>query len=292
MLATGVDAGVITSATGPVKLNGKQVVVEPGSPLRLAEGDVLETAGSRVVFESESGDRITIEEGSRVRADGVSDGIDHLFVESGAAYGTVSDRTSLGATAGWASAPEGSTGRIFLEVPADRPGAEASFRAVDGGAWVRYHGYRAWLPEQHSLTLAVDPARPDLLAYRTSQQNAGDVQIIKTIGGGEMIAFVPKATVGRIRPEAGNKTRIENDITSLKTGKIRLETRFPGKPPQRAALGPGTYALIDNSTGTIEVSFTAVEFVILERAFSLTNEFATLSQSNFSDVGVGGSGRP
>jgi len=70
-----------------------------------------------------------------------------------------------------------------------------------------------------------------------------------------------------------------------KTGKIRLETRYPGKAPQTAALGPGTYALINNETGTIELSFTAVEYVILARAVSLTQEFATLSQSNFSDVG-------
>ncbi len=286
------QAGVITSATGPVRVNGQEVVIQPGEPLTLGPGDVLETLDSNVLFQSETGDRITIERNSKVRADGVDNGVDYLFVESGAAYGTVSDKTALGGAAGWASAPEGLTSKVFLEVPADRPGSEASFRSVEGGTWVRYHDYSVWLPAKHTVTLAVDPGRTGLLAFRTSQQNPGDIRVIKGVGSGELIAYVPKATVGRVLPDEGNKTRIENDITSLKTGKIRLETRFPGKPPQRAALGPGTYALIDNSTGTIEVSFTAVEFVILERAISLTNEFATLSQSNFSDVGVGsGPGR-
>lgn len=278
-------AGEITSATGPIRVNDQEVVVRPGEPLALGEGDVVETLGANVAWRSVAGDRVTLEPGTTARADGEDDGIDYLFVESGAAYGTLGDKTALGATAGWASAAEGEMGKVFLEVPANRAGSEASFRCVEGGIWARYHGYAVWLPGQHSVTLAVDPNAPDVLGFRTSQQNEGEIQVVKSAGNGQILAFVPKATIGRMRPEGSDKTRIENDITSLKTGKIRLETRYPGKPDQEAALGPGTYALIDNETGTIELAVIDVEFVILQRAVSLTQEFATLAQSNFSDVG-------
>ena len=285
-IASSAAAAVISSATGPIRVNDREVTVKAGEPLTLNVGDVVETLGATVSYESAAGDVITLEPGTSARADGEKGETEYLFVESGTAYGVVSQRTAVGATAGWASAAEGETGKVFLEIPANRPGSEASFRAVSGGIWVRYHGYAVWLPEQHSVTLAVDPAEPALLAFRTSQQNAGEIQIVKSTGRGEIYAYVPKATIGRMRPETEDKTRIENDVSSLKTGKIRLETHFQGKAPQTAALGPGTYALINNETGSIELSFTAVEFVILERAVSLTQEFSTLSQSNFSDVGT------
>jgi len=273
------DAGVISSATGPIQVNGKQVVIKDGQPLTLEAGDVIETLDAE---------------------DGVEDGIDYLFVKSGTVYGTVSGKTSFGGTAGWASAPgqdeadEGAAAplsKIFLEVPVNRPGSEATFRSIDGGTWIRYHDYRVWVPAQHSVTLAVDPARPARMAFRTSQQNAGDVRVIKFVGGGDIHANVPKATVGRIAPEGRTKTRIDNDIASLKTGAIRLKTKYPGRDDQTAAIGPGTFAIIDNATGDIAVSFSAVEFVILERAIGLTQEFSTLAQSNFSDVGKDKPGR-
>lgn len=283
--ASSASAAVIASASGPIRVNDKPVTVRAGDSLALNTGDVVETLGATVAVETADGNRVTLEPGTTARSDGIEDDIEYLFVESGAAYGSVSARTYVGGTAGWASAREGTTGRFFLEVPANRPGSETSFRSVEGEVGVRYHSFTVWIPQQNTVTLAVDTAEPDVLAFRTSQQNPGDVRIEKATGTGTILVIVPKATVGRMRPEDAKRTRIENDITSLKTGKIGLETHFQGKAPQEAALGPGTYALINNETGTIELSFTAVEFVILERAVSLTREFATLSQSNFSDVG-------
>jgi hypothetical protein len=283
--ASTASAGTITSATGPIRVNDQEVVVQPGEPLTLAAGDEVETLGATVAFQSAAGDRVTLEPGTVARSDGEQGEAEYLFIESGAAYGTLSHKTAVGGTAGWASARENETGKVFVEVPANRPGKETSFRAVDGEIGVRYHAFTVWLPSKHSVTLAVDPQQPGVLAFRTSQQNTGDVEVELSTGKGRILAYVPKATIGRIRPEDAERTRIENDIRSLKTGKVRLVTDFPGQDPQEAALGPGTYALINNETGTIELSFTAVEFVILERAVSLTQEFATLSQSNFSDVG-------
>ncbi len=285
-------AGTISSATGPITINGRVVTVEPGKPIELAEGDTVSCGDAIVEWVSASGDRVTLDKGSTFHAEGVANGVDHLFVDSGAAYGDLSGKTAIGSSSGWMSAPAGQKVKALLQVPTERAGGEATFRAISGSAYIRYHDYTTMLPEQHTVTMAVDPSSPATLAFRTSQQNAGDIEVRRKVGGGELIAFVPKATIGRLAPTADGKTRIENDITSLKTGKIRIETRFGGTP-QRAALGPGTYAFVDNETGSIEVSFTAVEFVILDRAISLTSEFATLSQSNFSDVGdsTGGPGR-
>jgi len=100
---------------------------------------------------------------------------------------------------------------------------------------------------------------------------------------GLIVAYVPKASLGCVTDEPGNKTRLCNDINSLKTAKIRLETKF-GSTTNTAAIGPGTCAVIDNATGAIELAFSAVKFEILERAITLTSEFSTLAQSNFSDV--------
>jgi hypothetical protein len=140
-----------------------------------------------------------------------------------------------------------------------------------------------YLMPAHSVTLDVDPEKGGTLCFRTGQQNAGDVEIHKSTPGGDIIASVPKATLGCFTDEPDNKTKICDQIDSLKTAKIQIETRF-AKGVNKAAIGPGTCALIDNATGAIQVLFTAVKFEILERAISLTSEFATLAQSNFSDV--------
>jgi len=89
--------------------------------------------------------------------------------------------------------------------------------------------------------------------------------------------------LGCFTDEPDNKTKICDDINSLKTAKIKLESKF-AKATNTASIGPGTCALVDNTTGAIQVLFTAVKFEILERAISLTTEFSTLAQSNFSDV--------
>ena len=77
------------------------------------------------------------------------------------------------------------------------------------------------------------------------------------------------------------QTRTGNSITVIPRTEV-LKT---------IAIVPPGDIVIDNATGDIQVSFTAVEFVILERAISLTQEFSTLSQSNFSDVGKTEAGR-
>ena len=170
-------------------------------------------------------------------------------------------------------------------MPRDRAAEEALFRANKGDAWVTYHAFRAWTPERHAVTLTVDNKRTGVVCYRTHQQNRGNVRVHKRVQGGTIITQVPRATSGCSEPQDGNqKTKINNDITSFKTGKILVETDFGDNAGEQAELGPGTYAVVDNTTGAITVVFTAVEFEILDQAVSLTSEFSTLTQSNFSDV--------
>jgi len=283
-LATAAQAGSIMSATGPIQINGKDVTVAPGKPVVLKTGDTFSTLAAKVVYRSETGDDVTFDAGSSAREEEVNADGAAVFMLKGSATGTLSDRTLVGVAAGWVNAPQKSKTKVTVDATPGRENTGASFRAVEGAATIRYRSYRMYLMPAHSVTLDIDPAAPGNLAFRTGQQNAGDVEIHRTVAAGsDIVASVPKASLGAFTDEPGNKTKVYDDINSLKTAKIKLESRF-AKGTNSASIGPGTSALIDNATGAIEVLFTAVKFEILERAISLTTEFATLAQSNFSDV--------
>lgn len=283
--ASAVQAGEITSATGQISVNGQSRTVD--KPFVLEPGAVVDTLGSTVKFTSAGGDVVTLLPGTSARSEG-SNGMDYLFVRFGTAVAELSNKTAVGVNAGWITVPEGSTTKseVFVEAPEDRKTSESQFRTNKGSAWITYgagHGsFRVWLPERHSVTLRIDASQPEFLEFSTDQQNRQDIEIHKTLSGGSIVCFVPRATSGRIEPVTSTQTKISNDLTSFKDGKVRIETRF--RDNNQADLGPGTHAIIDNATGAITVVFSAVEFDILERAISLTSEFATLAQSNFSDV--------
>jgi hypothetical protein len=281
--ATRADAGTITAATGEFAVNGKTMTLEGDKTVALKKNDVLESRNANVSYKSDTGDALLVESGSVVREEETTDVAAGLFIKKGAVTGTLSDKTQLGAAAGWMTAPLGGKAKVLVETTAGREASEALFRAVEGNATVSYHAFTAKLPPAHSVTLDVDSSVPGTLLFRTGQQNAGEVEIRKATAAGLMLAYVPKASLGSIRDEPGNKTRICNDINSLKTAKVRLETRFAGST-NTAAIGPGTCAVIDNATGRIELAFAPVKFEILEHAITLTSEFSTLTQSNFSDV--------
>jgi hypothetical protein len=284
ILAAAAEAGTVTAASGPFQVNGKEATVAPGKPVVLKAGDVLTTMGSQVTWRSDTGDDVVFDAGSVAREEETNTDGAAVFMVKGSATGVLSDRTLLGVAAGWVNAPQKSKTKVVVDATPGRESTGASFRAVEGAASVRYRSYKMYLMPAHSLTLDVDPAAPGKLCFRTGQQNAGEVEVHKSAASGfDIVAFVPKASLGCITDEPDNKTKICNDINSLKTAKLRIETRFQ-KEPNRASIGPGTCALIDNATGAIEVLFTAVKFEILERAINLTTEFSTLAQSNFSDV--------
>ncbi len=295
LAAQGASAGALTAATGPIKHNGATKNVSAGAKVEMAEGDTVETGTATVTWTSESGDVITIEPGSVIKASGVVGGqgfdgkpfrIDLLFLQHGTATGSFSHKTSVGAAAGWMTAPlvDGKTS-FYIDAPEKSAVSKAQFRTVRGDAWVRYDKFTVWLPERHSVVLTVDSNNRDRLSFRTGQQNRRPIDITYQVSrGNTIVAIVPRATSGTMEPFESGKTKVTNDIASLKTGKIVLKTRFAGKPEKTAELGPGTAARIDNRTGDIQVVFTAVQFEILESAIMLTSEFSTLAQSNFTDL--------
>lgn len=283
LAASAAEAGSITAASGPIMINGKSVTVT--APIELKKGDTVETGTSRATWSSASGDATELNAGTSARAEGAETGLDSLFVRHGTVVATISMKTMVGVAAGWATVDQDNKGtsKVFIDAPEDRKSSEALFRTNQGSAWISYRAFSTWLPERHSVTMSVDATQPETACFRTHQQNADKIEVHKRVSGGTIIAYVPRATSGCFEPAGPLKTRISNDITSLKEGKIEIATRFGGAE-NRAELGPGTYALIDNTTGAITVLFSAVEFEILEQAVTLTSEFQTLAQSNFTDV--------
>jgi hypothetical protein len=285
--AAAAQAGTITAASGPFRVNAKDVTLASGQTLVTKTGDEISTGKSSVVWRSDNGDNVTLDLGTVAREEPTTQETAAIFVLRGSAAGMVGEKTVVGVAAGWAGAAKGNRAKVLVEATPGREASEGLFRAVEGSAVVNYRQYATLLPTAHSVTLDIDRAAPGALWFRTGQQNAGDVEIHKTVREGqpdEIVLWVPKATSGAFTDEPQDKTKICDDVNSLKTAKIRIETRFQAKGKNNASIGPGTCAVVDNATGAIQLLFTAVRFEILERAISLTTEFSTLAQSNFSDV--------
>lgn len=247
-LAGDAFAGSLTASTGPVKVNGKAAVL----PMEIKKGDTIETGTASATFKSDAGDIVTIDRDTTAKSDGAQDGVEYLFVVSGIATGDISEKTSIGVSVGWATAAKGTRTEVRAEAPADRPGVEGRFRSIKGaGTWIRNGEISTWLPEANSVTLWRDRSKRGGMCFRTSQQNTARVDVTKMVAGGAIKISVPRATSGCVEDVANNKTKISNEITSNKQDKIKIETEFGSK--STAEVGPGTYALIDNQSGGIEV---------------------------------------
>lgn len=247
-LAGDAFAGTLTASTGPVKVNGKAATL----PVELKKGDTVETGAASATFKSDSGDIVTLDRDTTAKSEGVEDGVEYLFVVSGVATGDISEKTTIGVSVGWATAAKGTRTEVRAEAPADRPGVEGRFRSIKGaGTWIRNGEISTWLPEANSVTLWRDRSKRGGMCFRTSQQNTARVDVTKMVAGGAIKVSVPRATSGCVEDVANNKTKISNEITSNKQDKIKIETEFGSK--SAAEVGPGTYALIDNQTGGIEL---------------------------------------
>ena len=240
-------AGTLTSATGPIKVNGKEAKL----PVEIKKGDVIETGSSAATFKSDAGDLITLDRATKAKSEGSVEGVEYLFIASGSAQADLSNKTSLGVATSWATAAKDMRTEVRVEAPADRASTEGRFRTIKGGTWLRNEPYAVWLPEAQSVTLWSDAKKPGGMCFRTSQQNTGRVEVTKQVGAGAIHASVPRATNGCVESLANNKTKVSNEITSNKQEKIQVWTEFGSKA--KADVGPGTYAVIDNQTGGIEV---------------------------------------
>jgi Ca2+-binding RTX toxin-like protein len=237
---------IVEAAGGQIKVNGKAVAV----PVAVNKGDVVETGSATATFRSDAGDVITLDRNTVAKGEGTEGGIEYLFVKSGVATGNLSEKTTLGVAASWATAPKGMRTEVRVEAPADRAASEGRFRTISGGTWLRNDDYTTWLPAQHSVTLWRDATKKGSMCFRTSQQNTGKVDVVRTVAGGNIRVIVPRAASGCVEDFKGNKTKISNDFTSNKQEKVRVETEFASS--STAEIGPGGYAVIDNQTGAIE----------------------------------------
>lgn len=240
-------AGTMTSATGPIKVNGKTVTL----PAEIKKGDVVETGTSSATFKSDAGDLITLDKGTKASSEGSVDGVEYLFIASGSAQGDLSNKTSLGVSTSWATAAKDMRSEVRVEAPSDRASSEGRFRSIKGGTWLRNDPYAVWVPEAQSVTLWRDKTKKGALCFRTSQQNTARIEMKKEVGAGAINISVPRATNGCVEDLVNDKTKVSNEITSNKQEKIQVWTEFGSKA--KADVGPGTYALIDNQTGGIEI---------------------------------------
>lgn len=243
------DAGQIVSASGPVTVNGKQATA--AQPIVLKAGDKVATgAGVTAVFRSDAGDEIRLDPNTTIRHEGVDGGSEYVLVERGTAQGAVSAKTTFGSSSAWATAPQGQRSEVRVEAPAEKGGTEGRFRSLRGDTWLRNGSQAVWLPANNSVTLNTDPAKPGDMCFRTAQTNEGTVTVRRTVAGGNIDARIPRASSGCVMDHPNNRTKISNDLTSSKTTKIIVATDYGARGG--ASIGPGTFALIDNSTGTVE----------------------------------------
>ncbi len=229
-------------------VNGKAVAA--GKPVTLTANDTLTAGEKGAVVKTAAGDEIRLEKGAVVRFDGAQDGTEFYVVESGAAVGSISTKSTLGTSAAWATAPEG----MRTEVRVEAAGGEGRFRTITGGTWLRSGSekeYSIWLAERTAATLWRD-AKTSALCFRTSQQNNTPVEMRRQVSGGIITVNIPRAVTGCVTPLPGNKTKISNDVNSNKQEKLGISTAFGSAASVQVA--PGGFAIVDNQTGKIEVT--------------------------------------
>ncbi len=240
-------SGSITVASGPVRVNGQQTKVVPGKPVELNRGDLFDTQDASATWRSAAGDEVQLQPGTAARDDGVEDGVSALFVRWGLATAQISQMTLVGGAAGWASVLKDKKARVIVEVPKARAAQDAHFFAAEGTAWIRYDTYSIGLSQGLGASLSVHPLDRGVLRFRTSQQNAADVEIRRTVPAGEIVAFVPRGAIGACSEAAPGVTRILNAVDSVPSAKFRLNGRFARTQPFSAEVAPGSAVTIDAS---------------------------------------------
>lgn len=240
------------------------------------------TPGQRVTgpatVKTASGDQIFLSEGAAVEILPPDGDVELILVKRGAVRGVIGGKTQIAVPTGWLIVKPGTFARFYAETM----GPKRAFVKVDEGqALLAYDNFNIHLQQGNGIEL--EQTKSGAVRFSTHQTNASAVRIIDRVSVDlEIDLTVPKATSGMFKPEKqGQKTRITSDAISYKSGTIALETRFEGEAKHKGSLGPGTFAVIDNSTGVLELAFDEVDFQIVKRATSLTSELSALAVSNF-----------
>src|SRR5215471_14292446 len=100
--AAAAQAGTITAASGPFKVNAKDVTLASGQTLTTKAGDEISTGKSSVVWRSDNGDNVTLDVGTVGREEPTTQETAAMFVLRGSATGMVGEKTVVGVATGWA----------------------------------------------------------------------------------------------------------------------------------------------------------------------------------------------
>lgn len=277
----------VVEASGPLRVDGKEVRVLPGRPLPVRRGAVVETAASPAVLRSDAGDEIRLEAGASLRNDGTQGGVEYLLLRSGAAEATLGPKTSLGSAAGWASAPAGFT--AVVRAAAAAPEGGRTFRTLRGSAWIRCRDADVWLPEGAAAILRPDAGGAGTLGFAAPADAGTPFAVVvrrepgrRPDGVASTSALVPPGGGGTVAHDrAGGATRWRCDRTVADgsagggAGRLRIEVRRGGTTRFVATLGPGVGCEVD-ARGAARVEVPGVAGGNLERLLALEVPFDTL----------------
>ena len=273
LLACVASAAELTMVGEGALLNG---AAAGDVPVAVKEGDRVQ--GPATVTTA-AGDSIKVAKDSVLEVKPLDGETELFFLLKGFARGEIGNKASIALPAGWLTGPAEGKARFYVETIDPNRGF---YQINEGQGLVSYGIYHVVLGARQAVELG-KRKNSDVLEFHTHQSNPGTVKIIaNTRGALELTLSVPKSTTGTLEQvEAGEWTRVSADASSWQGGKIGIATMVDGRPGQAGSLGPGTFARINNATGEIEFGFVEIDFAIVERAISLTTEFAQLAVSNF-----------
>jgi hypothetical protein len=237
-------------APGPVAVvNGREAPA--ATPLSLRAGDRVEARSDPVTLRVAEGGEIRLSPGAVVTHQGVTNGVEYLFVVSGTAEGDLGQATALGAPASWALAAGAERCTVRVSVGKDGPADASDFLAVRGEARLRYHAIAALLPAGCRLELAPSGDGPASLSFGAAAGNPASIELTRSAARLSHAVTVPPGVSGTLA-DRGAATRVSCGRAPA-GGLLRLEVRSDGAAVRRGAVGPGAAALLASDEVRIEV---------------------------------------
>jgi hypothetical protein len=210
-------------------------------------------------------------------------GVETFTVASGWVQGELGDKTVLNLSIGKLFVAEGGKAEFYAE---NLGSGRSLFRIAKGAGVVVFGQFRASLSGGNAMELSGSQAVKDVLEFNTLPGNREDLLITANVSDTLAVDLkIPRASMGRVEPwKNKTQTKISSDPGSWQAGQIQIQTRLGdvAESGKTGVLGPGTFAIVDNITGEfVEFGFKEIAPAVIERAISLTSEFALLAVSNF-----------
>jgi len=279
--ATIVDAGG-TVTLGEAPVGAAETPLPAGTSLQVV-GE-----GSRATVVAGNGDRMVLQPGSDFHLQSVTEGekpVETYVLKSGAFIGRLSPGTVVILPNDTRIVvPEG-TCELSIET---REGGKKTAIDVNEGRVEVLSGsqFKTVLTSRQSAVVTFRKEKPRTIKVASGPDNEGEVVVLdQATPDLEIEVRVPKASETTLTAvDSNQKTKIENSLDSSKDGKLGIVSRVKGEEKARGEVAPGVFAYVLHESGAIEFEYVDIDFKILRRAIGLTNEFSTLSVSNFTGV--------